>query len=150
MGVPDISWKKIRFDISKSTVLALSGFKIFENGVDITPLGSFQTNCNESGCSAGSAIFVAGNARTISASNATYTLQATVTGVSGTGLKLTTSVFNPMGTGVWVSGAYAQMAAGIGTIIWTDHTNLGETSPFWFTDRNIKYLPFYRTLSTNP
>lgn len=146
-----LAWNNIVFTVaSNSTNVAFSSpttnFKLFENGVDITPLaasGIASVSYVDATNRTTRVEFNFATERAISAGNSvTLELQGTVSGSLTAGNSISTQIVNTSGTTVTSKNSADSIATTYNNFNWTDQSapSHATTTSDWFTDGLVKTL----------
>lgn len=149
-----VGWNDITFTVSSTSVAGTfgpnaAGWKLYENGVDIT---SFSGSSTASVSDIGSTTrveFTFAVERVISAGTPiTLELKTTVGGTLAANESVTTSITNPKGTTVTTDDSTIQRASGA-SFVWSDQSAASHatTTDDWFTDGMLKTLAESQTLT---
>lgn len=149
-----IGWNNIVFTVSSTSAAATfgpnaAGWKLFENGVDITPSDTGATASVSDVGSTTRVEFDFATERVItSATPVTLELRTTVGGTVLAGESVTTSIANPTASTVTATTSALQ-AVKSATFIWTDQSAVshGTGTSDWFTDGLVMTLAQSQTLT---
>ncbi len=151
-----VAWNDLTFTVaSNSGAISVTAYKLFENGVDITP----SSNANGAAASISHVALTSDRVNfhfateRVVTSATTLELRGTV-GAASAGNSLTTQITNAMGTTVTTEDSGTQASAGTQmltatSIVWTDQSAPAHTTSTddWFTDGLVKALGISQTLS---
>lgn len=148
----NISFKKIKFSVTvpaSGPTVAESSLKVFEDGVDITSLGTVSTASYDLDTTTGGTAvvtFVLTNERAIGSSGHVYELKGTVGGtVAG---KYITSKIDATSTSATTED-YATVAATSATFVWSDMSAVshGTLTDDWMNDYLIRTINESQSMS---
>lgn len=145
-----VDWNDIRFAVSSnSAAISITGFKLYENGVDITANASTSAAITSDTGASTSVRFEFGTPRSITpGSPVTLELKATIGGTLGTTDVVTTKISNPKGSTVTAAAAETQHGVA-STFTWSDLSAASHatTTSDWFNDGLLKTLGESQSLS---
>lgn len=136
-----VAWSNITFTVaSSSNAITFTGWKLFENGVDITADATGAAASTSSDLGGKRKEFTFSVERAIT-SGTVLELKATLGGTIATGDSVTTQITNPKGTTVTSDDATTQQNSGA-SFVWSDSSAATHSSATddWFTDGLIKTL----------
>ncbi|MEX2053149.1 MAG: hypothetical protein WD898_02915, partial [Candidatus Paceibacterota bacterium] len=147
-----IGVKQVRFDLQRTTsnaTIAESTYKLFEDGIDVTSLGSFATasaDTSVAGADTAQIEFTFTSERAIDSGGKVYEFKGDVAGTIG-GAFVTKIANN--NTSQNTSDDYTAVAATDSTFTWTDRSASGhaEATEDWMDDYLVKTINASQTIT---
>lgn len=152
-GSNNVGLKKLIFSVQRTVsnpTIAEATFKVFENGVDITSLGTIATISNDTsvaGANTATLSFVFTTETAIDSTGKIYELKGDV---GGTVAGAIVSWIDNVKTTQSAADDYTTVAATTASVVWTDGSASGHasTTDDWMNDYLIRTIDVSQTLTT--